>query len=119
MRPSEAQMSLALPALPIPSIPVSRTFPERAKRYPRLRYMGSKNKLLPWIWETLVELDFDTALDLFSGTAAVGYLLKTMGKSVRTNDFLKFAQDLATATVANDSAVLSEDQVAALARPRR
>lgn len=119
MRPSEAQMSLALPALPIPSIPVSRTFPERAKRYPRLRYMGSKNKLLPWIWETLVELDFDTALDLFSGTAAVGYLLKTMGMSVRTNDFLKFAQDLATATVANDSAVLSEDQVAALARPRR
>ena len=119
MRPSEAQMSLAIPALPTSSIPLSLSFPERAKRYPRLRYMGNKNKLLPWIWETLVELEFDSALDLFSGTASVGYLFKAMGKRVVTNDFLKFAHDLASATVANDGATLSEDQVAALGRTRR
>ena len=80
--------------------------------------MGSKNKLLPWIWETLVELDFDSALDLFSGTASVAYLLKAMGKRVVTNDFLKFAHDLATATIANDSATLSVDHVTKLRRAR-
>jgi adenine-specific DNA-methyltransferase len=119
MRPSEAQMSLALPELPPPSSPFHREFPARAKRYPRLRYMGSKNKLLPWIWETLVELDFDSALDLFSGTASVAYLLKTMRKRVITNDFLKFAHDLATATVANDAATLSAEHMLVLGRPHR
>lgn len=119
MRPSEAQMSLALPELTSASTPLHGAFPERAKRYPRLRYMGSKNKLLPWIWETLAELDFDSALDLFSGTASVGYLFKTMGKRVVTNDFLKFAHDLATATIANDRATLSDAQVADLGRPHR
>ncbi|HEX6095210.1 MAG TPA: DNA adenine methylase [Thermoanaerobaculia bacterium] len=111
-------MSLAL-SLPVPAIPVGPTFPERAKRYPRLRYMGSKNKLLPWIWETLVQLEFDSALDLFSGTASVGYLFKTMGKRAITNDFLRFAHDLALATVENDGAVLTDEQVAALGRSRR
>jgi DNA adenine methylase/adenine-specific DNA-methyltransferase len=81
--------------------------------------MGSKNKLLPWIWETLSDLEFDSALDLFSGTASVGYLLKAMGKRVVTNDFLKFAHDLATATVANDGAMLSDEQIEALRRSRR
>lgn len=119
MRLSEAQMSLVLPE-PVTSAPrFPRTFPERAKRYPRLRYMGSKNKLLPWIWETLAELEFDSALDLFSGTASVAYLFKAMGKRVVTNDFLKFTHDLATATVANNSVTLSDEQVAQLCRPRR
>lgn len=119
MRLSEAQMSLVLPEPTTAAPPFSGTFPERAKRYPRLRYMGSKNRLLPWIWETLAALDFDSALDLFSGTASVGYLFKAMGKRVVTNDFLKFAHDLATATVANDGATLSDEQVAQLCRPHR
>ena len=119
MRPSEAQMSLALPGVvPVP-VPLSPAFPERAKLYPRLRYMGNKNRLLPWIWETLADVEFDSALDLFSGTAAVGYLFKTMGKRVVTNDFLKFAHDLASATVANSRVTLSPAQVTALGRTRR
>src|SRR5688572_19434019 len=119
MRLSEAQMSLVLsePATTVP--PFTRTFPERAKRYPRLRYMGNKNKLLPWIWENVADLEFDSVLDLFSGTASVAYLFKAMGKRVVTNDFLKFAHDLATATVANNGAKLSDEQVAQLCRPRR
>jgi DNA adenine methylase/adenine-specific DNA-methyltransferase len=119
MRPSEAQMSLALPEPPGTLVALSRTFPERARQYPRLRYMGNKNKLLPWIWETLVDLDFDSALDLFSGSASVAYLFKAMGKRVVTNDFLKFAHDLAAATIANDAATLSDRQVAMLGRTRR
>jgi adenine-specific DNA-methyltransferase len=119
MRPSQAQMSLGLPEIPSTAPPLRRSFPERAKQYPRLRYMGSKNKLLPWIWETVVDLDFDSALDLFSGAGSVGYLFKAMGKRVVTNDFLKFAHDLASATIANDGATLTENEVTALCHPRR
>jgi adenine-specific DNA-methyltransferase len=119
MRTSQAQMSLGLPEIPPSAPPLPRSFPERAKLYPRLRYMGSKNKLLPWIWETAVGLEFDSALDLFSGAGSVGYLFKTMGKRVVTNDFLKFAHDLASATIANGGATLTEKEVIALGRPRR
>jgi len=69
MRTSETQMSLVTPELGNIVTCVGPVFPEQEKRYPRLRYMGSKNKLLPWIWEALVQLDFESALDLFSGTA--------------------------------------------------
>jgi DNA adenine methylase/adenine-specific DNA-methyltransferase len=112
-------MSLILSEPPTGAPPFTHMFPERAKRYPRLRYMGSKNKLLPWIWETVADMEFDSALDLFSGTASVAYLFKAMGKRVVTNDFLKFAHDLATATVANDGATLSRELVDQLGRPRR
>ncbi|MDQ6799350.1 MAG: DNA adenine methylase [Acidobacteriota bacterium] len=110
-------MSLVLPDSSTSKSQVTAVFPERAKNYPRLRYMGSKHKLLQWIWQTLVEIDFDSALDLFSGTASVAYLLKSMGKRVVTNDFLKFAHDLALATIANNHLTVSDDQVAALTRP--
>lgn len=112
-------MSLAWAQPPTTESLPAASFPALAGRYPRLRYMGSKNTLLPWIWETLHDLRFDSALDLFSGTAAVGYLFKSMGKRVVSNDFLKFAHDLAAATVANHRITLSADQLEELARPQR
>ena len=48
--------------------------------YPQLRFMGSKFRLLPWINDVLSDLRFETALDAFSGSGCVSYLLKTMGK---------------------------------------
>jgi DNA adenine methylase/adenine-specific DNA-methyltransferase len=81
--------------------------------------MGSKHKLLPWIWQTLFELDFHSALDVFSGTGSVGYLFKAMGKRVVANDFLKFAQNFATATIANDRVTLSADHLEVLTKHRR
>jgi adenine-specific DNA-methyltransferase len=119
MRTSGAQMSLALPESVFAAAPPTDSFPERARQYPRLRYMGSKNKLLPWIFETLRDVEFESALDLFSGTACVAYLFKAMGKRVVTNDFLRFTHDLATATVANDDAILTSDCVASLVHRRR
>jgi adenine-specific DNA-methyltransferase len=116
MRPSGLQMSLVLDP-PAPSS--SLVLPERALAYPRLRYMGSKHKLLPWIWQTLAGLDFDSALDLFSGTASVSFLMKTMGKRVIANDFLNFAQNLAIATIANSRWHLDSAQIDALCRTRR
>jgi len=116
MRPSALQMSLSLSESPAQE-PIS--FPARAAAYPRLRYMGSKHKLLPWIWRTLASLEFDSALDLFSGTGSVAYLMKSMGKRVIANDFLNFAHNLATASIANGRHRLDDSQVAMLRHPRR
>jgi DNA adenine methylase/adenine-specific DNA-methyltransferase len=73
--------------------------------------MGSKHRLLPWIDEVLSQLEFETALDAFSGSGCVSYLLKSMGKQVWANDFLRFASDIARATVGNSSAMLSDGDV--------
>ncbi|WP_246682261.1 DNA adenine methylase [Mesorhizobium sp. B3-2-1] len=79
------------------------TVPERAMRYPELRYMGSKKRLLPWIFEALNTLDFESAMDPFSGTGSVSYLLKAMGRRVVSSDFLRFPSIVARATVENST----------------
>lgn len=85
-----------------------------ALRYPRLRFMGSKHRLLPWIYEALSGLQFHTALDAFSGSGCVAYLLKSMGKTVTTNDFLQFSHHLTNALVANPGVTLTDNEVRAL-----
>ena len=77
--------------------------PTRAAKYPELRYMGSKKRLLPWIHQVLDTLDFDSALDPFSGTGCVAYLLKAMGRRVIAADFLNFSSLVARATVENNN----------------
>src|SRR5438477_106031 len=72
---------------------------DHLSRFPKLRFMGSKYRLLPWIHTVLSDVKFDTALDAFSGSACVAYLMKAMGKSVTTNDFLRFPSTIARATV--------------------
>lgn len=79
------------------------TLPRRAARYPQLRYMGSKHRLLPWIHACLAELDFETAADPFTGSACVSYLLKCMGRQVFASDWLNFPVTIAAATVENST----------------
>ena len=67
--PSKQRFNLRLVPAPLPS---------QAMQYPSTRYMGSKNKLLAEIWAVASQFDFDTALDLFSGSGVVGYMLKTI-----------------------------------------
>lgn len=86
-------------------------FPDRVKWYPQLRFMGSKYRLLPWIWEVLREIDFDTALDACSGSGCVAYLLKAMGKQVAANDFLNFSATIARATTENPGTRLNTHDV--------
>ncbi|MEZ6062491.1 MAG: DNA adenine methylase [Planctomycetaceae bacterium] len=85
--------------------------PEIVGGYPMMRYMGSKFRLLPWIHSVLQELDFDQALDGFSGSGCVGYLLKAMGKEVCSSDFLNFPTVIATATIENPGVTLTPDEV--------
>lgn len=89
--------------LQIPLIPSVTGLPPEVSCFPRFRYMGSKFRLLPWIHDTLSEIDFTSATDAFSGSGVVSYLLKSMGKQVRTNDALAFPSVLTSATVANNA----------------
>lgn len=89
----------------------------RAKAYPQLRFMGSKYRLLPWIESVLRDIEFHTALDAFSGSGCVSYLLKTMGKTVHSNDFLRFACDFTLATVENSCETLDVADVDRLLTP--
>lgn len=91
-------------------------FRKRQKTTPQLRFMGSKHRLLPWIFEVLSDFEFETALDAFSGSGCVSYLLKCMGKQVVSNDFLNFCTTISRATVENDSVVVADATVDRLLR---
>lgn len=93
--------------------------PEQAKKYPELRYMGSKHRLLPWIHGVLRTLDFETAADPFVGSGCVAYLLKCMGKRVIASDFLNFPTVIAKATVENNNVELDGPAMKRLLQPLR
>src|SRR5690348_13472436 len=83
-------------------------------RFPSSRYMGSKHAILPFIHEVMSDLDFTTALDACSGSGAVSYLLKTMGKSVTSNDILRFCYHTAQACIANSSEHIGTEEIKSL-----
>ncbi len=93
------------------------TGPHPAPAYPPFRYMGSKQRLLPWIRSILVGLRFDSALDPFCGAGSVAYLLKTLGKRVVAADYLGFPATLARALVANSQHWLDADALERLWEP--
>ncbi len=85
-----------------------------AVNFPDTRYMGSKRKLLPALARIFDQLKFNSALDAFSGTASVAYLLKMQGKKVHTNDYLMFNYYIAKALIENPGFRLSENEIAEL-----
>jgi DNA adenine methylase len=86
-------------------------------RFPSSRYMGSKHAILPFIYDVMKDLEFTTVLDACSGSGAVSYLFKSMGKSVISNDFLRFCFHTAQACIANNSERLCYEEVAYLLSP--
>ena len=89
----------------------------RSAHYPRLRYMGSKYRLIPHLAEVFAEIGGRTALDAFSGSGVVSYALKCLGYEVTANDFLNFPSIIATAAVANQTAQLSEADLETICGP--
>jgi len=83
------------------ALPITPTEPDplpaltRAVKFPRLRYMGSKYKLLPHLAAVFAEVGGTTALDAFRGSGVVSYLMKAQGYQVTSNDFLQFPQSRA------------------------
>jgi adenine-specific DNA-methyltransferase len=85
--------------------------------FPRLRYMGSKYRLVPYLAEVFTELGGQTALDAFSGSGVVSYLLKTLGYRVTANDFLTFPSAIARATVVNQDQRLTGGDIEQICGP--
>ena len=81
--------------------------------------MGNKFRLMPWIGTVLSEIEFDTCLDAFSGSGCVGYMMKCMGKSVTSNDFLKFSYHISNGLIANENGTLSDPELTELLKPNR
>ena len=90
---------------------------EKALAYPPTRYMGSKEKLLPYIQDVASHFQFDSALDLFSGSGVVGYLFKTMGKQVFSNDYMAMNATLSKAMIENNDQTLTEKEIDSLFAP--
>ena len=93
---------------------VPPALPEQAKLYPPTRFMGSKNKLLNEIWGVVSQFEFETAVDLFSGSGIVGYMLKSHGKAVISNDYMSMSSTFAKAMIENNTVTLAEDEALAL-----
>ncbi len=95
------------------------TLEQRLSVYPRLRYMGSKHRLGARLGEVFAGLPPGPAVDAFSGSGVVSYVLKAGGRPVVANDQLAFAAAVTEALVANDSHRLTPEDLDAICGPNR
>lgn len=98
---------------------VPAPLPTQAQKFPSTRYMGSKNKLLTEIWAVASQFEFESALDLFSGSGIVGYMLKSHGKAVTSNDYMSMSATFTKAMVENNDVTLSATEALALLEPNK
>lgn len=68
---------------------------------PTTRYQGSKNKIKDWIWSHILNLNFDSFLDAFSGTCVMGFEAKRRSKRTIVNDFLSINYEIGKAIIEN------------------
>lgn len=80
-------------------------------QFPKTRYQGSKRKILPWIYESIGGLEFETVLDGMGGSGMVSYMFKKIGKRVAYNDKLKFNYWIGKALIQNSKVKLSQKKV--------
>ena len=85
---------------------ISSSLSDQMLKFPPTRYMGSKNKILPYIRDIIREFDFSSAIDLFSGSGIVSYMLKSEGKSVISNDYMALGSTFSKALIENNSEIL-------------
>lgn len=109
--------------MPLFDVPVAEThldvtqpsvLPEQVQRFPSTRFMGSKQNLLAHLWAVAARFEFQSVLDLFSGSGVVSYLFKAQGKRVLSNDYMAFSATLAKALIENSHVTLSEAETALL-----
>lgn len=96
---------------------VSESLPEQVSKYPATRFMGSKSKLLSEIWSVASQFQFDTVVDLFAGSGIVGYMFKSQGKSVISNDYMAMSATFAKAMIENNGTILPMEEAEQLLIP--
>lgn len=79
---------------------------EQVIKFPSTRYMGSKSKLIGQIWRVSSEFEFDSVIDLFSGSGIVSYMYKAQGKRVISNDYMKMSAVMTKALIENNKVIL-------------
>lgn len=99
--------------------PVPKPLPEQMSKYPATRFMGSKSKLLSEIWSVASQFEFDTVVDLFAGSGIVGYMFKTQGKSVISNDYMAMSATFAKAMIENNGTILPVEEAEQLLIPSK
>lgn len=85
-------------------------------KFPEPQYLGAKYIHRGWISEFIPD-DVEVALDAFSGSQSIAYLFKQLGKTVLTNDFLDFNNQIGKALIENQSAKLTAEDIDILFAP--
>jgi DNA adenine methylase len=80
--------------------------------------MGSKQNLIPFIFDKLDKLKYETVLDAFAGSGCVAYEFKRRNKTVTTNDFLHCSYVISKAVIENDRARIDDETFSRLMRLR-
>jgi adenine-specific DNA-methyltransferase len=86
--------------------------PDKRPKY-ITNYIGSKQKLVDWIWKHTPE-GVESVIDAFSGSAVVAYMYKTKGLKVIANDRLRYCYHIARAIIENDSTRITQEELDAL-----
>nr|WP_314054015.1 DNA adenine methylase [uncultured Neisseria sp.] len=81
------------------------------KQYPKINYIGNKEKIVSWICDQLPS-DVDTIADVFSGGCSFAYEAKKRGYCLITNDILAINYQIALALIENNHETLNDDDVA-------
>lgn len=81
------------------------------KIFPTTRYQGSKRRLLPWLYQIFNNIEFESVLDGFGGSASTSYLFKLMGKKVHFNDILNSNYQTGMALIENDFVTLGNKDI--------
>ena len=93
---------------------------EQYKKFPPSRYMGSKNKIIKNLHNVFKDIKFNSAIDLFSGSGSVSYLLKSMGKKVISNDYMHFSANISKSIIENSKTKLEKiDIIKLLEKPKK
>lgn len=79
------------------------------KKFPKINYIGNKEKLADWIVENIPE-NVKIIIDGFAGGNSVAYALKKNGFKVITNDILKINFLISKALIENKNITLSLEE---------
>lgn len=77
---------------------------------PEPQYLGAKHTLLGWI-NQFIPTNVHTAVDAFSGTQSVAFLLKQLGKKVYSNDFMQFNHQIGLALIENKNTKITQSDI--------
>jgi adenine-specific DNA methylase len=78
-----------------------------------MNYVGNKRKIMGNIWVIIEKekIEFDSIVDLFSGSGVVSYFMKRLGKRVISNDILTSSYMKSLCLVENPGVTLDKEEI--------